>query len=123
MPVFGRLTRGVRPDKSDKQYRSARRQAELDTRPAGFHGRCRVPSPPASVGRQTVIVRGGGGKLSMNGRIANSTRLPRRLFCAAVQSRHFRTWLLVVACATSMALLGAVRSQGPAVPLMALAEP
>ena len=59
----------------------------------------------------------------MNGRIANSTRTPRRLFHAAIGSRHFRTWLLVVACAMSMALLGAVRSQQPAVPLMALAEP
>jgi 3D (Asp-Asp-Asp) domain-containing protein len=59
----------------------------------------------------------------MNGRIANSTRLSRRFFRAAIQSANFRTWLLVVACAMSMALLGAVRSQGPAVPLMALSEP
>src|SRR4051812_6879117 len=123
MPVFGRLTRGVRPDKSDKQYRSARRQAELEKRPAGFQGRCRVPSPPASVGRQAVIVRGEGGKLSMNGRIANSTRLPLRLSRAFTRSNRFRTWLLVVACGMSMALLGAVRSQTPAVPLMALSEP
>jgi len=59
----------------------------------------------------------------MNGRIANSTRLPLRLFRAAALSRNFRVWLLVVACAMSMALLGAVRSQQPAVPLMALTEP
>jgi 3D (Asp-Asp-Asp) domain-containing protein len=59
----------------------------------------------------------------MNGRIANSTRLSRRFFRAAIQSKNFRTWLLVVACATSMALLGAVRSQAPAVALMALSEP
>jgi 3D (Asp-Asp-Asp) domain-containing protein len=59
----------------------------------------------------------------MNGRIANSTRLPLRLFRAAALARNFRVWLLVVACAMSMALLGAVRSQQPALPLMALAEP
>jgi hypothetical protein len=59
----------------------------------------------------------------MNGRIANSTRLPLRLSRAAAHSRNFRVWLLAVACAMSMALLGAVRLQQPAVPLMALAEP
>jgi 3D (Asp-Asp-Asp) domain-containing protein len=59
----------------------------------------------------------------MNGRIANSTRLPSRLSRAFTRFNRFRTWLLVVACAMSMALLGAVRSQTPAVPLMALSEP
>jgi 3D (Asp-Asp-Asp) domain-containing protein len=59
----------------------------------------------------------------MNGRIANSTRLTLRLSRAAAQARKYRVWLLAVACAMSMALLGAVRSQQPAVPLMALSEP
>jgi 3D (Asp-Asp-Asp) domain-containing protein len=59
----------------------------------------------------------------MNGRIANSTRLPLRLSRAVSRSTRFRTWLLVVACAMSMALLGAVRLQQPAEPLMALSEP
>jgi 3D (Asp-Asp-Asp) domain-containing protein len=43
----------------------------------------------------------------MNGRIANLTRLPHRLF----GHRHVRGWILVACCGMSLTLLGAVRAR------------
>ena len=64
--------------------------------------------------------REGDGVTSMNGRIANSTLLFGRLF----RRRHLRTWLLVVCCVMSLALLGAVRARSTFRPvaLMAVQE-